>query len=160
MTEDNSIEQSTEQVVEPTPAPKKATAKPSFRRATPEKEQPSFKRAKLDVPATASATTPVVSAPTPKPVADASKADPNSIASLIGIRDYVNNLVNGNFNISKDKIKDLQKISTLIDYKVVNSLLTPEFKALVNFQDADKVILEAARNNTITNNPLRSSLYG
>jgi hypothetical protein len=161
MTEDNTLDQPPETVEVVKPEPKK----PSFRRVSAEKpaevKQPSFKRVMPeDKPIEKQ-----IIAPKPQavivqePVQTDQQVDIGSIASLVEIRNHVNALVNGNFTLAKDKMKDLQKVSLLMDRKIVDMVLSSEFKSFVNFQDAGKAMQEAIKNNTITNHPLRN-LYG
>jgi hypothetical protein len=157
----------------------KPAKKPAFKRATPEKpteKAPMFKRAgkpitnqaitvsddqptlTTPIPAPNSPASPsvVVQAPNPAPISQSPiKGDYEQISHLIAIRDYINALVSGNYNTEKSKIHDLQKISLLLDRKIVDALVSPEFKSFVNFADAQSAVQAAARQNNI-----RSSLYG
>jgi hypothetical protein len=74
----------------------------------------------------------------------------NEITQLIEIRSYVFNAIN-NFNLPKEEGHQLNKMLVLIDRRIVDRLMGEEFKNFLGYQDADKVMLEAAKNN---NKPL------
>jgi plasmid maintenance system antidote protein VapI len=148
MTEEISTEQPA--IETPKPEPKKA-AKPAFKRVSPEKlaeeKQPAFKRAETKAPAT-----PAVIVQEPKTT---TKPDFKEVASMIEVRNYINALVNGNYNVGKEKIKQLQLVDTLLTNKIVGVVLNEEFKSFIKFDEAEQAMKTAAQNNNI-----RSSLYG
>lgn len=85
-----------------------------------------------------------------------SKVKISEINNLIEIRDYVNLMIN-NFNLKKEEVKELSNIKLLIDKKIVDELLSDNFKKYINFDNIADVKKEAIANNTLVN-PLKSSL--
>lgn len=70
------------------------------------------------------------------------------ISDLIHIRNYVVQATN-NFALSKTTFKDLSKMLVVLDKKIVEQILSDEFKDIVGFGDAETVMREAAANNNI-----------
>ena len=155
MTEENNLPVQ----IDPLPA-KPAIKKPAFKRvATAEQpKEPSFKRAKTPAEASVAVNevVPAVIVQEPvKAIAAPANGSYSEIATLISIRDYIHNLINGNYNIEKSKMHDIQKVILLLDRKIVDAILSPEFKLFVNFQDAQSAVNAAARQNNI-----RTNMYG
>jgi hypothetical protein len=121
----------------------KPKAKPSFKRANAETKSETPKQEAEPVQVAQEQQAPVQ---TP--------AELNEVRALIQIKDYVGNLINGNFTLPKDQMKDLQKIHLLMDKKIVGVILSDEFKNYVHFEEGEKATKEAAWNNNI-----KSSLY-
>lgn len=78
----------------------------------------------------------------------------NEITSLIEIKNYVSTLINGNYTAGKEKMNDIRKIDLLLDRKIIDCLVSPEFKSFVHFENAEQATKEAAWNNSV-----KSSLY-
>jgi hypothetical protein len=129
-------------------------------------KRPSFKRVKKEELPKETKPKPVQVAKESKPVqkAEAIIVQPQvvqetySISSLIEIKNYVAGLINGNFNTQKSKMQDLQKISTLLDAKIVDMILADDFKEFVNFKEADAAVRAAAVINNIKST-LPNTLY-
>lgn len=73
--------------------------------------------------------------------------DVKEIQSLIDIRDYVMLMIN-NYNREKSELADFRSMLILIDNKIVNMLLSDEFKEYVNFNDAKRAVAKAAEVNS------------
>jgi DNA polymerase III alpha subunit (gram-positive type) len=125
--------------------------------------RPSFKRAKSKPEPEAKTEAPkeeAVAAPEPTKPTESVKEQiglPSrleEVASMIEIKNYVSGLINGNFTLDKAKMKELQGINLLLNIKIVDMILSPEFKSFVNFKDAEKVNKAAAWNNNV-----KASLY-
>ncbi len=116
------------------------------------KARPTFKRVKAE-----NKTVETTTEPTPaieQTVASQPVGDLHEMGALIQIKDYIGGLINGNFTLPKDQMKDLQKIHLLMDKKIVGLVLSDAFKASINFEEGDKAVKEAAWNSNI-----KSSLY-
>lgn len=72
----------------------------------------------------------------------------DEINSLINIRDYINLMIN-NYNRSKDEFGQLKQLTVLVDNKIMSLILSDNFKAYVNFEQAAEAIAKAAKNNDI-----------
>lgn len=64
------------------------------------------------------------------------------ITQLIAIRDYIVNAT-CNFNLNRDDTRELSKMLILVDKRIVEKLLAPEFKKLINFAGANKAMADA-----------------
>lgn len=71
-----------------------------------------------------------------------------SITQLIEIRNYVSNAIH-NYNLNKDTSRTMSKMLTLLDKRITDTLLSPAFKTFINFEDADKAMQDAIKNNDI-----------
>ena len=76
------------------------------------------------------------------------------IASLIEIKHYLDGVIDHNYGVDGKKIKELQKIVLLLDAKIVDGILSDEFKSFVDFDRADEVVREVAMNSSV-----RGSFY-
>ena len=70
------------------------------------------------------------------------------VSDLIHIRNYVMQATN-NYNLPKTTAKELNRMMTVLDKKIVQEILSDEFKAIVGFEDVDAIMKEAAINNNI-----------
>src|SRR5580658_2737797 len=122
-----------------------------------EPKRPSFKRAKPEAPkeeitatvAPAIVVEPVKEMQEPTPTTTTLPNRLQEVASMIEVKNYVHSLINVNFTLDKSKMKELQSVNLLLDIKIVDLILSPEFKSFVNFKDAEKANKEAAWNNSV-----------
>lgn len=72
----------------------------------------------------------------------------NIITHLIEIRSYVASAVN-NFTLPKDSSNQLNKMLVMLDRRIVERLLSDEFKDTLGYEDLDKIMAEVIKNNNI-----------
>ena len=72
----------------------------------------------------------------------------SDITQLIEIRNYVVNAVN-NFTLPKDSSNQLNKMLVMLDRRIVERLLSEDFKNLLGYEDLDKIMAEVIKNNNI-----------
>lgn len=66
------------------------------------------------------------------------------ISDLIKIREYVDVAIN-TFSIDKKKISSLNGMKILIDKRLVDALLSDDFKTFIDFDNVKAAVQEAAR---------------
>lgn len=72
----------------------------------------------------------------------------SNITNLIQIRGYVLNAIN-NYTLPKETSKTLSKMLTVLDNRIVENIISNDFKELIGFEDAAKMTMEAMKNNNI-----------
>jgi hypothetical protein len=77
-------------------------------------------------------------------ISSLTSGDLNEISNLIGIRNYISTMIN-NYAISRDTVANLNKMVIVLDRRIVDKLLSNEFKEYVGFQDAEKLLSEARK---------------
>ena len=70
------------------------------------------------------------------------------ITDLIEIRNYVVAAVN-NYSISRDKVSQLNEMLLLIDKRIVDKILSDDFKNLLGYQDVKAIVSEARKISNI-----------
>lgn len=70
--------------------------------------------------------------------------DISEISNLISIRMYVVQSVN-NYSIARDVVSELNAMVILLDKLIVEKLMSPDFKKLINYADKDKAVAEVAK---------------
>jgi hypothetical protein len=71
------------------------------------------------------------------------------INQLIAIRQFIAQTVGSNYNVEKAAISDLNGMLILIDQKIVNALLHPEFKSFIGFENVKEAISKLTQMNNI-----------
>ena len=74
--------------------------------------------------------------------------DFKELTDLINIREYVVNSMNLP-SIDRATVNDLSGIYLLLDKKIINILLSPEFKDYISFKDAQQAKQQVANMNNI-----------
>jgi hypothetical protein len=70
------------------------------------------------------------------------------LTHFIQIRNYVVNAIN-NFTLPKDSSNHLNKMLVMLDRRIVELLLSEDFKKLLGYEDLDKIMAEVIKNNNI-----------
>ena len=70
------------------------------------------------------------------------------VSDLINIRNYVVQAIN-NYSLAKLTAKELNKMLLVLDKKIVDEILSDDFKEIVGFDTAEQTMKEAAFNNNI-----------
>jgi hypothetical protein len=70
----------------------------------------------------------------------------SEITGLIEIRSYISSAVN-NYSLHRDKVKQLNEMLILIDARIVEKLLSKDFKEFLHAEDKDveRLVSEARR---------------
>lgn len=74
--------------------------------------------------------------------------DLNIISQLISIRTYITMAVN-NYSLHRDTVKQFNDMLVVIDRRLVESLLSNEFKDTIGFSDVKTLVAEARKINDI-----------
>lgn len=74
--------------------------------------------------------------------------DLSEITGLIEIRNYMMSAVN-NYSLAREKVSQLNEMTILIDRRIVDKLLSEEFKHSLGYEDVKKYVEEARQISNI-----------